>query len=86
MLVELDGDFAGFEEEAAAGELLAVEIGTAEQRGIGGAGKLKGAAADNGLTEYLLWRVFEGQRYGIAILQLGGATLYLINIRLAGAK
>ena len=86
VLVELDGDFARFEEEAAAGELLAVEIGTAEQRGIGGAGKLKGAAANDGLAKNLLWRVFECQGYGVAILQLGSATLDLINIRLAGAK
>ena len=80
VLVELDGNLAGLEEEAATGELLAVEIGTAEQRGIGGAGKLKGAAADDGLTQNLLWRVFECQRYGVAILQLGSATLDLINI------
>ena len=78
VLVELDSDFARFEEEAAAGELLAVEIGTAEQRGIGGAGKLKGAAANDGLAKNLLWRVFECQGYGVAILQLGSATLYLI--------
>ena len=84
--IQLDGDIARLKEEADAGEPVAVEICTAEKGSIRGAGKLEHAILDIGLAQNLLGWVFECQSDGVAIVQLGRATIYLINIRLAGAQ